>query len=301
MPHVQDIHAMTRSAPEASRDVLTNPAYTQALLAHLVLQNQSLMAQIPQNVSKVKSEEKLIFNNTAPQVPTVVNNSAADILNNRRTFFASLLPHTAAADNQYKELDCNEYDQVKFWDQDTFNKWFRDFGKTGGPTPRGQLSKKLYFLEDEEGELIGQNEISAMRRALKRIFSMVKEHIPDMAKKWLQMSTEFHEMVYIELRLLFPQYLSLCKNNWKACEFAKNCIRNWSRNRSKKGKTGSDDECESDIGPGNHEDHHDRASRSIAIAVSSSKRRLEEENLNSASAAKKAKVATANLPVKDPL
>lgn len=228
-------------------------------------------------------------------MPTVsaANNSAADILNNRRIFFALLLPHAAEADYHYEELDRNGCDQVKFWDQESFNKWFRDHGKAGGRTPRGELSKKLYFLENEDGELIGKNEINLMRNSLKRIFSAIKEHMPDMAKKWLQMSTEFHDMVYLELRLRFPQYLCLCENNWKACEFAKNCIRNWSRNRSKKGKTESDDERESDRDSGTHEDHR-------GSAASSSKRRLDEENLDSASAVKKAKTTKA-IPVKDPL
>jgi hypothetical protein len=33
-----------------------------------------------------------------------------------------------------------------------------------------------------------------MRNSLKHIFSAIKEHMPDMAKKWLQMSTEFHDI-----------------------------------------------------------------------------------------------------------
>jgi hypothetical protein len=274
------------------------------------------MAQIPSNVSKcvyatyicsyhsslpfvsIKLEEKHVFSEaTAPQVSTasVSNNSTADILNSRRRFFATLLPHAAAADYKYEELDCDEYDEVKFWDQDSFNKWFCDLGKTGSPTPHGQLSKKLYFLEDEDGERIDQNEISAMRRALKHLFSMIKEHIPDMTAKWLQMSSEFHDMVYLELHLLFPQYLSLCKNNWKACEFAKNCIRNWSHNHSKKGKTASDDKSE--------DQGRDHGQASGSVGGSSSKRRLKEaENLDSASAAKKAKTVTKAKPVNlDPL
>ncbi|KAF8325708.1 hypothetical protein F5887DRAFT_1085311 [Amanita rubescens] len=307
MPNTQvdNVHAMNRLAPEPSTDVSTNSAYNsqfQALFAHLLLQNQSLMAQIPHNninVSKVKLEENLVSNGrTTPQVRTAsaANNSAADILNNRRIFFASLLPRAAEADYHYEELDRDEFDQVEFWDQESFNKWFRDDGKAGGPTARGELSKKLYFLENEDGERIGKNEINLMRNSLKRVFSAIKEHMPDMAKKWLQMSTEFHDMVYLELRLQFPDYLCLCENNWKAREFAKNCIRNWSRNRSKKGKTGSDDEGESDSGT--REDHRGRATGSVA--ASSSKRRLDEENLDeSAFAAKKAKTTKA-IAVKDP-
>ena len=78
----------------------------------------------------------------------------------------------------------------------------------------------------------------------------------------------------------------------------KNWIRNWSRNRSKKVKTGSDDEGESDSG--NQEDHRNQASTSVM--ASSSKRRLEEENLDSTSVTKKAKTTLkATKPVKDPL
>ena len=65
----------------------------------------------------VKSEEKLLFNGAmAPQVSTesVTNNSTADILNNCCRFFASLLPHAAAADYKYEELDHDKYNDVKY-------------------------------------------------------------------------------------------------------------------------------------------------------------------------------------------
>ena len=173
----------------------------------------------------VKSEEKLLFNGaTAPQVSTesVANNSTADILNNHHRFIALLLPHAAAAHYKYKELDCDEYNEVKYWDQDSFNKWFQNHGKTSSPTPCGQLSKKLYFLENEDGEVIRSNEINAMRNTLVCIFSSIKEHIPGMLKKWLKNPMEFHDMIYIEMQILFLDCFTLCKNDWKACKFAKN-------------------------------------------------------------------------------
>lgn len=232
--------------------------------------------------------------NNAPQLSTIeslANSSAADVFANRRKFFAHLLPNAAAADNRYEELDQDEYGEVKYWKQDTFNKWFQKYGKNGGPTERGQLSKKLYFLENEHGELIENNEISAMRKALVRIFSSVKEHIPSMLKTWLKNSIEFHDMICIEMRILFPDYFTLCENNWKAQEFVKNWFRNWNRDRAKKGNEDDDDDKK-----GREDNQADGSGR-----PSSSKRPMVEENESQpARAVKKAKIVQSR-DARDPL
>ncbi len=212
-------------------------------------------------------ESNQIVSNVNNGTTSAANGSAADILASRRKFFAQLLPHAAATDNQYQELDQHEYGEVQYWTQDAFNKWFQKHGKNSGPTPRGQLSKKLYFLENEDGELIENNETSAMRNALVRIFSTIKEHIPGMLKNWLKNLTEFHDMICIEMRMLFPDYFTLCENNWKAHKFVKNWFRNWNRDRAKKGNEDDND---------NDEREDDQAGRSGAPSLP--KRRLVEEN-----------------------
>ncbi|KAM6496333.1 hypothetical protein JOM56_009039 [Amanita muscaria] len=192
-----------------------------------------------------------------------------------------------SAKNRYEELDQDVYGEVKYWKQDTFNKWFQKYGKNGGPTSRGQLSKKLYFLENEDGELIENNEISAMRKALVRIFSSVKEHIPSMLKNWLKTSIEFHDMVCIEMRILFPDYFTLCENNWKAQEFVKNWFRNWNRDRAKKGNEDNDD---------NEKEREDNRADGSGGPSSSKRPLLEENGLQPARVTKKAKVVQSRDP-----
>ncbi|KAM6490211.1 hypothetical protein JOM56_014188 [Amanita muscaria] len=302
---------LATSAPEPSRDILMNPAYMQlqTMLIQLQLQNKSLMAQVAQNnnndlrVKLEALEAKFVSNgNTTPQIPlaSVSNNSAADILDNRRKFFAVLLPHAASANSQYTELDPADYDNVQYWDQELFNTWFNKYGKKSGPTPRGHLSKKLYFLEDENGNLISNNEASAMRKFLERKFSVIKDHMPDMLNGWLKKPTEFHDMVYLELRLLFPGVFQLCENNWKGCEFTKNWYRNWSRDRLKKGIKVEDDDNEDD-----DDEREDQAVAGESAFTPSTKRQLvPEEELT---ATKKVKTSssvdvkkTKSVRIKDP-
>ncbi|KIL56027.1 hypothetical protein M378DRAFT_547775 [Amanita muscaria Koide BX008] len=267
------------------------------------------MAQVAQNnnndlwVKLEALEAKFVSNgNTTPQIPlaSVSNTSAADILDNRRKFFAVLLPHAASANSQYTELDPADYANVQYWDQELFNTWFNKYGKKSGPTPRGHLSKKLYFLEDENGNLISNNEASAMRKFLERKFSVIKDHMPDMLNGWLKKPTEFHDMVYLELRLLFPGVFQLCENNWKACEFTKNWYRNWSRDRSKKGIKVEDDDNEDD-----NDEREDQAVAGESAFTPSTKRQLvPEEELT---ATKKVKTSssvdvkkTKSVRIKDP-
>ncbi|KIL59402.1 hypothetical protein M378DRAFT_169329 [Amanita muscaria Koide BX008] len=89
------------------------------------------------------------------------------------------------------------------------------------------------------------------------------------------------------MRILFPDYFTLCENNWKAQEFVKNWFRNWNRDRAKKGNEDNDDD--------EKEREDNRADGSGG--QSSSKRPLLEENgLQPARVAKKAKVVQSRDP-----
>ena len=142
------------------------------------------------------------------------------------------------------QLRQDDHPLVKYWDEGSFREWFEANGRSSGQKSRDQLGKKLYFLEDEEGELLSKTRIRNLREFTKGIFIKLRDNIPSaLVKSWSHADFEYQQIFYAELRHYFPE-LGYCTNNWKARQFISTFYSDWKRERPAKGKkrAESDDE-----------------------------------------------------------
>jgi hypothetical protein len=144
-----------------------------------------------------------------------------------------------------------DYPLIKYWDEGSFREWFEVNGKSTGQKSRDQLGKKLYFLEDEEGQLLSKTRISNLREFTKGIFIKLRDNIPSaLVKSWSHADFEYQQIFYAELRHYFPE-LGYCTSNWKARQFTSIFYSDWKRERPAKGKKKVESDDETSKSPSN--------------------------------------------------
>ena len=154
-----------------------------------------------------------------------------------------------------------DYPEVKYWTKDRYNQSNAD-ANSSEPFP-----KKLRFLEDEDGNLISQDVLDAMRSHLLQAFEEIRASKPSLLEgSWLKCNPELIKMCYKEMRRLFPE-LTLCAKNWKARQLLVVWYSNYSKNRHL-GKPGRNDE--SDI---SEDDEADTA------AIPAKRKNIKKENI----------------------
>lgn len=156
----------------------------------------------------------------------------------RAALFQVIFPNASKDTSRLTTLDEDEYPNVRFWHQDSFKEWYEKHGK-GGKTHRGELSKKLYFLESMDGQLLQTIRINNIRRVVKSIFTHIRQKLPSaLVQKWGHADIELQSLLYAELSHQFDEF-RYCEDNWKVRTFVSIWYGNWNRDRSndKKAKT----------------------------------------------------------------
>ena len=101
--------------------------------------------------------------------------------------------------------------------------------------------KKLWFLEDKDGNLISQDILDAMWSHLLQAFEESQaSKLSLLEGSWLKCNPELIKMCYKDMCCLFPE-LTLCVKNWKAHQFLIVWYSNYSKNQNLR-KPGHNDE-----------------------------------------------------------
>jgi hypothetical protein len=108
--------------------------------------------------------------------------------------------------------------------------------KAGGKTRRRELSKKLYFLESIDGQLLPTIWINNIRRVVRSIFTHIRQKLPTaLVQKWSHADIELQNLLFAELSHQFDEF-RYCEDNWKAHTFISIWYGNWNRDRTNEKK-----------------------------------------------------------------
>ncbi|KAM6500223.1 hypothetical protein JOM56_003237 [Amanita muscaria] len=148
----------------------------------------------------------------------------------RAQIFERVLPD-AMKTKQIPCLKQEDYPLVKYWSEETFREWYETNG--GGPTPTGELSKKLYFLEDGSGQLLAKKRVDHVRRRTKGIFDTIRSELKELlGDTWTHADYEFQKLLYAQLCHEFPEFV-YCDDNWKIRSYLSHWYGQWNRPRNR--------------------------------------------------------------------
>ncbi|KAM6489112.1 hypothetical protein JOM56_015426 [Amanita muscaria] len=179
-----------------------NSAYINLLLEVMELKNKVLSLEVELRDAKLahQSTNQAKLPLTMPEnfihsTSPLVDSSRLILL--RAQIFERVLPD-AMKTKQIPCLKQEDYPLVKYWSEETFREWYETNG--GGPTPTGELSKKLYFLEDGSGQLLAKKRVDHVRRRTKGIFDTIRSELKELlGDTWTHADYEFQKLLYAQL------------------------------------------------------------------------------------------------------
>ncbi|KIL55195.1 hypothetical protein M378DRAFT_18162 [Amanita muscaria Koide BX008] len=194
-----------------------NSAYINLLLEVMELKNKVLSLEVELRDAKLahQSTNQTKLPLTMPEnfihsTSPLVDSSRLILL--RAQIFERVLPD-AMKNKQIPCLKQEDYPLVKYWSEETFREWYETNG--GGPTPTGELSKKLYFLEDGSGQLLAKKHVDHVCRRTKGIFDTIRSELKELlGDTWTHADYEFQKLLYAQLCHEFPEFV-YCDDNWK--------------------------------------------------------------------------------------
>ncbi|KAF8333695.1 hypothetical protein F5887DRAFT_675077 [Amanita rubescens] len=218
---------VTRLLSSATGEMLLqagNQAYIQLQTEIWMLRNQRFGAQLTQRIS---DNNTLI--NAKLDALNVGTNDPAQAIIRRNAFLKYAFP--LAHNHENIILNQQDYPAVKFWTAESFRSWLSQQSKGEKRVHHGEMSKKDYFLEDRNGNLVHYSTILSIRQYLRDAFARVKHQMPGLlAPSCGRVDQALLNAICHELRIMHPQ-LALCAHDWKVLDLLSRWYSHWNKKR----------------------------------------------------------------------